>query len=283
MDSIDNKNDHSGKSNRTVCVGNLHPNVTYKVIAELFYQVRYLIKIHFHNQSIFLIVLVFVKVGPIEYIEFVVDIHKLCENYAWIVFKHSCSVKDSIKLFCGTKLYGWKIVTKNCSKQTKNADFYNQLKYYKSSKYQHNSKSHNLGCISKHNHLDESPHRNGNCRISIDHNISSSMKVSNNDQYPHNQSYDSKPRDYNVQILSNWNESTQHNHKHFFMNRNNFSKNTRPVSDLNYTMYQKCSILDYNKNVYNNIKQKNKDNPCHENNYTSNKTFNESNTRHRNN
>lgn len=50
------------------------------------------------------------------------------ENYALIVFKHQCSLEDSIRLFCGTKLYGLPIITKNYSKQIKNPDCHDQQK-----------------------------------------------------------------------------------------------------------------------------------------------------------
>lgn len=69
--------------------------------------------------------------GPIEYIEFPYDENEKCENFAWIVFKFSSSVEDSIKLLRGTKLYGLEILTKNYSEHQKDPMFHDQLNYFK--------------------------------------------------------------------------------------------------------------------------------------------------------
>ncbi|KAL4088971.1 hypothetical protein QTP88_024049 [Uroleucon formosanum] len=85
--------DEIEKRDRTLWVGNLHPKVSTRDIAELFYQV-----------------------GPIEYVDFAFDGHEISENFALVVFKYSSSVEDSIKLFQGTELYELPIITKNYSK-----------------------------------------------------------------------------------------------------------------------------------------------------------------------
>ncbi|VVC32768.1 RNA recognition motif domain [Cinara cedri] len=110
MDFIDDDTsiDVVERTNRTLWVGNLHPKVSYSNIVELFYQV-----------------------GPIEYVEFSFDERQVCENFACVVFKHSSSVEDSIKLFCNTKLYGIPIITKNYSKNSKDPVFHEQLDYFK--------------------------------------------------------------------------------------------------------------------------------------------------------
>lgn len=69
--------------------------------------------------------------GPIEYIEFAFDDHDVCDNYAWVVFKHACSVEDSIRLFRGTKLYGLPITTKQYSEDLEHPVFDDQLNYFK--------------------------------------------------------------------------------------------------------------------------------------------------------
>lgn len=72
-----------------------------------------------------------IKVGPIECVKFAIDEHELRENFAWVIFKHSNSVEDSIKLFRGTKLYGLPIVTKYYSKHLDDPVFHDQLDYFK--------------------------------------------------------------------------------------------------------------------------------------------------------
>lgn len=69
--------------------------------------------------------------GPIEYIEFSFDNREKCENYAWVVFKHACSVEDCLRLFCGTKLYGLSIETKKYSENLEHPVFHDQLNYFK--------------------------------------------------------------------------------------------------------------------------------------------------------
>lgn len=76
-------------------------------------------------------IILVIKVGPIECIQFAIDEHELCENFAWVIFKHSISVEDSIKLFRGTKLYGLPIVTKYYSKHLDDPVFHDQLDYFK--------------------------------------------------------------------------------------------------------------------------------------------------------
>lgn len=80
--------------------------------------------------------------GPIECVKFAIDEHDLCENFAWVIFKHSSSVEDSIKLFRGTKLYGLPIVTKYYSKHLDDPVFHDQLDYFKQLvNVEHNSQS----------------------------------------------------------------------------------------------------------------------------------------------
>jgi len=69
-------------------------------------------------------------VGPIECVEFSLD-RELCENFAWVVFKHACSVDDSIRLFHGTSLYGLPIDTKKYSEHLEHPVFDDQLNYFK--------------------------------------------------------------------------------------------------------------------------------------------------------
>lgn len=69
--------------------------------------------------------------GPIEYVEFAYDDREVRENYARVVFKHPCSVEDSIRLFRGTKLYGLPIVTKMMSNDVEDPVFHDQLNYFK--------------------------------------------------------------------------------------------------------------------------------------------------------
>lgn len=74
--------------------------------------------------------MIFIKVGPIEYIELAFDAYKMHEKYAWIVFKHLCSVEDSIRLLFGTKLYGLPIEIRKYRTQNKNLNFHDQLKHF---------------------------------------------------------------------------------------------------------------------------------------------------------
>ncbi|KAF0766600.1 GATA zinc finger domain-containing protein 14 [Aphis craccivora] len=110
MDSTDDvtSKDEIEKRVRTLWVGNLHPKVSSRDVAELFYQV-----------------------GPVEYVEFAYDENDVCENFALVVFKYSSSVEDSIKFFKGTKLYGLPIITKNYSKHFEDPVFNDQLNYFK--------------------------------------------------------------------------------------------------------------------------------------------------------
>ncbi|XP_026822228.1 RNA-binding protein 7-like isoform X2 [Rhopalosiphum maidis] len=110
MDSADDvtNNDEIEKRVRTLWVGNLHPKVSSRDIAELFYQV-----------------------GPVEYVEFAYDENEICENFALVVFKYSSSVEDSLKFFKGTKLYGLPIITKNYSNHFEDPVFNEQLNYFK--------------------------------------------------------------------------------------------------------------------------------------------------------
>ncbi|KAL4108226.1 hypothetical protein QTP88_018462 [Uroleucon formosanum] len=110
MDSADDFTieDEIEKRDRTLWVGNLHPKVSSRDIAELFYQV-----------------------GPIEYVDFAFDGHEIRENFALVVFKYSSSVEDSIKLFQGTELYELPIITKNYSKHFEDPVFNDQLNYFK--------------------------------------------------------------------------------------------------------------------------------------------------------
>lgn len=106
-DEITN-DDEIEKRVRTLWVGNLHPKVSNRNIAELFYQV-----------------------GPIEYVEFAFDGHDICENFALVVFKYASSVEDSIKFFRGTELYGLPIITKNYSRHFEDPAFNDQLNFFK--------------------------------------------------------------------------------------------------------------------------------------------------------
>ncbi|XP_015365451.1 PREDICTED: GATA zinc finger domain-containing protein 14-like [Diuraphis noxia] len=110
MDSADNftNDDEIEKRVRTLWVGNLHPKLSNRDVAELFYQV-----------------------GPIEYVDFAFDRHDIRENFALVVFKYSSSVEDSIKLFQGTELHGLPIITKNYSKHFEDPVFNDQLDYFK--------------------------------------------------------------------------------------------------------------------------------------------------------
>ncbi|XP_060849964.1 GATA zinc finger domain-containing protein 14-like [Rhopalosiphum padi] len=110
MDFADDvtNNDEIEKRVRTLWVGNLHPKVSSRDIAELFYQV-----------------------GPVEYVEFAYDENEICENFALVVFKYSSSVEDSLKIFKGTKLYGLPIITKNYSNHFEDPVFNEQLNYFK--------------------------------------------------------------------------------------------------------------------------------------------------------
>lgn len=57
MDSADNtkQNDSVEKKNRTLWVGNLHPKVSYKILAELLYQVITMILVHNYINLIILL------------------------------------------------------------------------------------------------------------------------------------------------------------------------------------------------------------------------------------
>jgi len=131
---IDDDDDDIETKHRTLWVGNLHPRVSYENIAELFYQVIKTNVIYclcglinsFTN-----VVSVAMQVGPIEYIEFSFDNSEKCENYALVIFKHACSVEDSLRLFRGTKLYGLPIETKKYSGHLEHPVFHNQLNYLK--------------------------------------------------------------------------------------------------------------------------------------------------------
>lgn len=77
--------------------------------------------------------MVVIKVGPIESVQCVFDKRRKFKNYAWVVFRHSSSVEDSIKLFCKTKLYGIQIKIKKCTKymyDVLNTDFVEGLNYF---------------------------------------------------------------------------------------------------------------------------------------------------------
>lgn len=75
--------------------------------------------------------MVVIKAGPIERVEFAYNEREVCENFAWVVFKHASSVEDSVKLFCDTKLYGIPIITKSYSKHFQDPAFHEQLDYFK--------------------------------------------------------------------------------------------------------------------------------------------------------
>lgn len=76
-------------------------------------------------------IFIVLKVGPVEYVEFAVDEHEICANFAYVVFKYPRSVEESIKLLRGTKLYGLPIVTKKYSTDLEDPAFHEELNYFK--------------------------------------------------------------------------------------------------------------------------------------------------------
>lgn len=287
MDSADDftNNDETEKRVRTLWVGNLHPKLSTRDIAELFYQV-----------------------GPIEYVDFAFDEHDIRENFALVVFKYSSSVEDSIQLFQGTELHGLPIITKNYSQHFEDPVFNDQLNYFKqlikverncqsnnsptdskwidqsldenniipetlpeppmhdnydrrsdnvtrcrskdnSSKYGHNAphtKRHNSVNSGEYYPIDKS-HRSHKHHKKFEPNSSSgSMEVFNYDHDSHHNQNTNRKHHNNVNKSFNRKESTYHNQEPTFAHEKNGAKDNMLVRDLRDTMFRKRSRLDSN-------------------------------------
>ncbi|XP_025203746.1 GATA zinc finger domain-containing protein 14-like isoform X5 [Melanaphis sacchari] len=307
----DTSNDEIDRSDRTLWVGNLHPKVSSRDIAELFFQV-----------------------GPIEYVEFAFDENEICENFALVVFKHSSSVEDSLKFFKGTKLYGLPIITKDYSKHFEDPVFNDQLNYFKQlikveqnngstesnwidqsldeknipeslpeppmheerglrknqdnydhrcsskdnlSKYRHNArhtKHHNSMNSGEHYPIDKSHHNQKHYKKSAHNSNSGSTDMFNyeQDSYYHNPNNDHKHHDYTS--FNQKDSAYFHEPMSMYHNKKSRYENLGHFeSDSN----NRCSVRNQNTHGDSNFSNKE---PC-KNNYNSER-YNESNSKHLN-
>lgn len=173
--------------------------------------------------------------GPIEYVEFAFDEHDVCENFAWVVFKHSSSVEDSIKLFCNTKLYGLPIITKNYSKHMKDPVFHEQLDYFKQ-----------LINVERSNQSKEINTSRWNDQMSNKSNIPESLPEPPTHSIHQNKNiYDRDSGKRPTQSYKNTPSLYQHNNL-YVKNRNLVNKNEHNSSDKIYYNHGHFQMSDHN-------------------------------------
>lgn len=180
-----------------------------------------------------------IKVGPIECVKFAIDENELCENFAWVIFKHSSSVEDSIKLFRGTKLYGLPIVTKYYSKHLDDPVFHDQLDYFKQLvNVEHNSLSNN--CSDKSRWIDRSSDNIKNIPDSLpEPPVYDVHDVSKNQD-----NYDSRSNAISRHIYKD--KHPKYQHKPYTKSQNSAFRNEHNAIDKSYYSHGRNRKSDHN-------------------------------------